>query len=258
MNLKFETRIYNYSADDKIIGAEVTVYDEEGDKIDSIIVTDKTKLQQLEEALSFIDESYVQYTNLTEILTNLEEANVINATKLNGYQGDAFVLLEDIQDNTVLAAPKPHATSATTYGVGSSSNYGHVKIRDNLDRSGYVSGEALASHQGKVLDEKITAVKQVTLAPGMPSTMKVRKSGSVVWFNIKEWQWNQGDATGTFLPLNITIPQGFRPIDDLYLADVRDSGLRIHITDDGVLRGSRGYSTTRRTMTASAMWMTND
>lgn len=256
--MRFETKIYNYSADEKIIGAEVTVYSEEGDKIDSIVVTDQTQLQELEEALENIDSRYVLLTALNDILANIEETNNINATKLNGHQGDEFVLLTDIQNNVVSANPKEHASSNTTYGAGSTNKYGHVKLRDNLNAANYVSGEALASHQGKVLDDKITAVKEVTIAQGMPSTMKLRKSGSVVWFNIKEWQWNQGDATGTFLPLNITIPQGFRPIDDLYVADVRDSSLRIHIVTSGELRGIRDYDITRKTMTATGMWMTNE
>lgn len=256
--IRFETKIYNYSADEKIIGAEVTVYDEEGDKIDSIIVTDQTQLQQLEEALETIDTRYVLLTALQDILANIQETNNINATRLNGHQGDEFVLLTDIQNNVLSANPKPHASPNTTYGVGSTTNYGHNKLRDNLNASNYVSGEALASHQGKVLDDKITALKTVELSPHIHSTMKARKAGAVVWFNIKEWQWNQGDATGTMLPINVQIPQGFRPIDDVYVADVRDPSLRIHVNTSGNLTAIRDASTTRRSMTATVMWMTNE
>ena len=157
--MRFETKIYNYTTDEKIIGAEVTVYDEEGDKIDTIAVTDATRLQELEDALDSIDSRYVEATTLNDILANLNEDNTINATKLNGYQGDAFVLLSDIQDNSVSAKPKAHASTGTSYGVGTTSNYGHVKVRDNLTASSYVSGEALASHQGKVLNDRIDEVQ---------------------------------------------------------------------------------------------------
>lgn len=159
--MRFETKIYNYSADEKIIGAEVTVYDEEGDKIDSIIVTDETQLQRLEEALEEIDETYVQYTSLNSILENLDESTPINATKLNGYQGDAFVLAEDLDD--ILTNPKPHASPNTNYGVGSTSNYGHVKLRDNLTASSYISGEALSSYQGALLNQRIDIVNDRTI-----------------------------------------------------------------------------------------------
>lgn len=140
------------------------MYDEEGDKIDSIIVSDETKLQQLEAALEVIDETYVQYTSLNDILENLDESTIINATKLNGHQGDEFVLLTDLNDvnNPILTTPKAHAAPNTGYGPGTTSNYGHVKLRNNLNASSYVSGEALASNQGKVLSDRIGNVETKT------------------------------------------------------------------------------------------------
>lgn len=48
-------------------------------------------------------------------------------------------------------APTDHSSSATTYGVGTTSNYGHNKIRDNLTASTLTNGESLSAHQGYVL-----------------------------------------------------------------------------------------------------------
>ena len=157
--MRFETKIYNYTTDEKIIGAEVTVYDEDGDKIDTIAVTDATRLQELEDALDNIDTRYVEATTLNGILENLNEDTDINATTLNGYQGDAFVLLSDIQNNNVSAKPKSHASTSREYGGASTTNFGHVKLRDDLTASSYVSAEALSSHQGKVLNDRIDDVK---------------------------------------------------------------------------------------------------
>ena len=156
--VRFETKIYNYSADEKIIGAEVIVYNESGDKVKSIIVTDETKLQELEEKLDTLDDTYVDEDELTTILTNSNEDTVINATLLNGYQGDQFVLNSQLEGKSF--KPKAHASSSNEYGVGNASNYGHVKIRDNLNSTSYVAGEALSPYQGKVLDDKITAANQ--------------------------------------------------------------------------------------------------
>lgn len=50
-------------------------------------------------------------------------------------------------------APKSHASSSTGYGVGTTSNYGHNKIIDSLDKSSLVNGESLSAHQGYVLDQ---------------------------------------------------------------------------------------------------------
>lgn len=163
--MRFETKIYNFTTDEKIIGAEVTVYDEEGDKIDSIIITDETAVQQLADAVAVIDETYVKYTSLNGILENEDEGQVINATTLNGYSGDNFVLLTQLTDenNPILTAPKAHASPNTNYGPGSTGNYGHVKLRDNLTAGSYTSGEALSSYQGKVLNDRISTVDSRTV-----------------------------------------------------------------------------------------------
>lgn len=52
-------------------------------------------------------------------------------------------------------APTSHASTATTYGVGSASNYGHVKVIDNLTQGSNLSGTALSAYQGKVLKDLI-------------------------------------------------------------------------------------------------------
>lgn len=47
--------------------------------------------------------------------------------------------------------PVNHASTSTTYGVGSTAAYGHCKTIDSLSRANYVSGEALAAKQGNTL-----------------------------------------------------------------------------------------------------------
>lgn len=54
--------------------------------------------------------------------------------------------------------PTSHASSANTYGLGSTSNYGHVKTINGLTQSSHVDGTALSAYQGKVLNDKITAL----------------------------------------------------------------------------------------------------
>lgn len=55
-------------------------------------------------------------------------------------------------------APTSHSSSATTYGVGTSSNYGHCKVVNNLTESSYADGVVLSAYQGKVLNDKISAM----------------------------------------------------------------------------------------------------
>lgn len=47
--------------------------------------------------------------------------------------------------------PTSHASSATTFGAGTTINYGHNKIIDNLNASTLVNGQSLSAHQGYVL-----------------------------------------------------------------------------------------------------------
>lgn len=51
-------------------------------------------------------------------------------------------------------APTSHASSSTTYGVATASNYGHTKVINNLTTSSNNDGEALSAYQGKILNDK--------------------------------------------------------------------------------------------------------
>ena len=55
-------------------------------------------------------------------------------------------------------APVNHASSATTYGVGSESQYGHVKLSSNVDTQAG-TGVALAQSGGYALNQQITQLK---------------------------------------------------------------------------------------------------
>lgn len=52
-------------------------------------------------------------------------------------------------------APNNHASTATTYGVGTTNNYGHVKTVNNLTTASHTDGLALSAYQGKVLQDNI-------------------------------------------------------------------------------------------------------
>ena len=149
---------YKYSEnDDKIIGCSVSIYEDTGDLIDEIEIADATRLQALEDALNVIDNTYVKYTNLLDIIANIDESVDINATTLNGLSGSSFLTIN--QANNMSFTPKPHSSMAQLYGTGSTSQFGHVRLRDNLTSSGYVNGEALTGRQGYVLNQKITNVE---------------------------------------------------------------------------------------------------
>lgn len=56
--------------------------------------------------------------------------------------------------------PISHASSATTYGVGTTANYGHCMTINNLTTSAHANGKALSAYQGYVLNSKIKFTTQ--------------------------------------------------------------------------------------------------
>lgn len=52
-------------------------------------------------------------------------------------------------------APTNHASTANTYGLGTTSNYGHVKTINDLTTSAHADGLALSAYQGKILNDAI-------------------------------------------------------------------------------------------------------
>lgn len=53
-------------------------------------------------------------------------------------------------------APKSHASTGTTYGIGTTTKYGHCMTINGLTQSSHADGKALSAYQGKVLDDKIS------------------------------------------------------------------------------------------------------
>lgn len=85
----------------------------------------------------------------TKIINNLTTSSYSDGQALSAYQG--YQLNQG-------KAPNNHASSATTYGVGTGSNYGHCKVINNLTTASASDGLALNAYQGKVLNDKITTV----------------------------------------------------------------------------------------------------
>ena len=91
-------------------------------------------------------------------------------------------------------APTSHASSASTYGLGTTSNYGHVKTINDLTQSSHSNGAALSAYQGYVLKQAVDGkansshthtVSNITDFPTIPS-----KTSDLT---------NDGDGTNAFL-----------------------------------------------------------
>lgn len=88
--------------------------------------------------------------------------------------------LEQLPEIDVI--PVNHASSATTYGVGSTAAYGHCKTIDSLTRTTYVPGEALSAKQGNALNTKITTLNtQITALDTQITAINTKLNGKTLW-----------------------------------------------------------------------------
>ena len=98
----FNTRIFSED-DGKIIGAEITVYSDSGNKLGSISVADAETLEQMQEQLAVIDETYFTEERLATILSNINESQEINATKLAGFLSSDFAKTSQLSNYAPLS-----------------------------------------------------------------------------------------------------------------------------------------------------------
>ncbi len=66
----------------------------------------------------------------------------------NTFDGSANITFTAADTNL---APQGHASTATTYGIGTTANYGHVKTINGVTQSSHADGTALSAYQGYVL-----------------------------------------------------------------------------------------------------------
>lgn len=191
----FKCNVYNEDEETgKIIGAEVIVYNDTGDLIDTIEITDAERLQELESKLEVLDSTYLTYDEVIEILSNSAENIIINATLLNGLASDDFAKKDHTHNE--------YAPLAHTKELGSKTVAGHVKTIDNLNTVRYVTGEALSAYQGKLLNDRINKLdNQERTFQTMPGESNEHfaliKSGNVVIVNFNHYEF-KNMKVGTF------------------------------------------------------------
>lgn len=93
-------------------------------------------------------------TEFRTLLSNFVKKNQTNGLLKNDGTVDTtnYVNTNDSRLSDA-RTPTSHASSSTTYGVATNSNYGHTKVINNLTTSSNNNGEALSANQGKVLND---------------------------------------------------------------------------------------------------------
>ena len=125
-------------------------------------------------------------------------------------------------------APKSHASTATTYGPGNASNYGHVKVSDNYTSSAGAASAGVAASSKAVADAYAKLNSDKLAASTFNSKMAMYLTyPTVSWGKTQDWYKlfirKQGNvcilggcimlpADGAWNPRNIfTFPSGYAP-----------------------------------------------
>lgn len=127
-----------------------TMVDQNGNKVD---------VSQLDGTLKFYSsgsESSVVLKNIGNPVDEYDAVNLktlgVTADEINTVAQDALTAAQDAQSNASSAlteaqskAPKSHASTQTTYGKGTSTNYGHVKLSDSILSTSDTAGGTAAT-----------------------------------------------------------------------------------------------------------------
>jgi len=111
--------------------------------------------------------------------------------------------------------PKSHASNTSTYGLGTTSNYGHCRVINGLTDSNYADGRALSAYQGRLLKDLIDTLTPVTV---YDNTTGIQSKNYITIDNITQYKRlqitftayagdgsNQG-GTGNTIWLDLTRP----------------------------------------------------
>lgn len=191
--MDIETEVYYKDKNEGIIGANVLVYNDTDDVVEKIVIVEEQCLQNLREKIGGLDSAYLSKEDLITILENTKEDVTINATKLNNLDSGDFALRE--HSHTGDYCPKNHAANNELYGLGSTEQYGHCKVRNDTSAQRYVNGEALSAYQGQQLASRIATVEATS---SKLSEAYVKNSMRI---KIGRWKDNQGED-GTKIELD--------------------------------------------------------
>ena len=121
------------------------------------------ELKENKADLTYVDAELDKKVNTTDFATRFSELiidDLMTASTTEALSANQGRILSDNVDSK---APINHASTGGTYGYGTETNYGHVKLINNLtnnerNNTEYYAGEALSASQGKVLDDKINTL----------------------------------------------------------------------------------------------------
>lgn len=148
-----------------------TMVDQNGNKVD---------VRQIDGTIKFASSGSDPNVVLKYVGDPVDEYDAVNlktlgtiADEINTTAQDALVAAQDAQSNASSAlteaqskAPKAHASTQTTYGKGTSTNYGHVKLSDSILSTSRTDGGTAATPYAVKLAYDLANRAETTLLGG--------------------------------------------------------------------------------------------
>ena len=125
---------------------------------------DKTKLNNLEQitvdsTINATSTNPVQNKVINTALTGKANTNHTHSiTNITNLQSQLDGKANSVHTHDEYAT-KNHSSNKPDYGLSSTSEYGHCRVRNDLTAPTYIKGEALSAYQGQVIGNRLTAVE---------------------------------------------------------------------------------------------------
>lgn len=139
-------------------------------------------------------------------------------------------------------APTSHASSASTYGLGTTANYGHVKTINGLTQSSHSNGTALSAYQGYLLNASINSLTKDKINSNI-ANLKMYYEDATLTFSSGKASYSKNlssfISSGT-VRFAAICPAGTKQIFSCTIINGSTStfGLEITCLDDGSLAGN--------------------
>lgn len=172
----------------------------------------KELLQRYEDGLDAALEKTGDGKDVTVTFTEAAtEAHIASGEKLSVMFGKILKMFKG-------KAPNSHASSGTTYGIGTTANYGHVKTINGLTQASHVDGTALSAYQGKVLDEKIDNLIKIVFSETSIISMPNNTSKTfTVSLGTVPTKMIRFDCKGAVSSSGLDLPDDYRYINNLVI-----------------------------------------
>ena len=236
--------VTNANANVAAMQTQVTQNKEDIAALESTVETHTTQIAAVQEtAGDALSLAQTNETGISSVKTDVEQLNTQMGTassNIDSLQSTTAGLdsqIDSLNTEVDKKAPTDHSSTATTFGVGSGSEYGHVKLSDTASASDVADGTAATP---KAVQDSVQVAVQGIESANTPKlfefgkhasgnvygTLCVNEATHLCVLRVSFWNFTPTGASGALSAPVYTVPEEYRPTATFgQLADVNfDTG----------------------------------